>query len=277
MMKYSTVVSFISPLKSGSGKDLQQNLWEEQREDVQRRLEERREQETLRKEREQVIQGENEAFFKEVHTGVCVEDRHVLEEEKNKGTMEVKFDFDNVEIACDGERESDIMIGKGGSTISRHLVPSKAVSSEVMMEMCTPAPRRQQNHIWAPRTQNCETPVSIMEFSTPSLKRTAAGPQPVCFTPATLLSSSRHLPHQLRMNLCTPAVRHNSGTSRQEQMMELCTPARPTLIQTTGTSPCASSFDRLRLPSEMELATPAPPSKMILPVMEVTFSSALPA
>ena len=43
--------------------------------------------------------------------------------------------------------------------------------------------------------------------------------------------------------------------------MELCTPAHPTTIIQTG--------DHMQIPFEMELATPAPPPKMILPEMGV--------
>ena len=153
-------------------------------------------------------------------------------------------------------------MNRGKSTISNY--PSNSAqtnnvpSSEAMMEMCTPAPRRQCLPIWAARTKNCETPVS-MDFNTPALKRAAPGLS-ACFTPAP----PRDFPAHQMMDLCTPAtgpMRHNSGTSRQEHMMELCTPAHPTIIQTG---------DHMQLPFEMVLATPAPPPKMILPEIGVT-------
>ena len=153
-----------------------------------------------------------------------------------------------------------VSIQKKRSIISNcplNSVQPSVPSSEATMEMCTPAPRRQCFSIWAARTQNCETPLS-MELSTPALKRTAPG-LPACFTPAP----PRDFSYQM-MDLCTPAtgpMRHNSGTSRQEHMMELCTPAHPTIIQTG---------DHQQLPFEMELATPAPPPKMILPKIGVT-------
>ena len=180
------------------------------------------------------------------------------------------------DIRCEGKRgnceevekfNEGILIRKEKCSISNFSL-NFAQSGETMMEMCTPAPPRQRLPTWAARTKYCETPVS-MELSTPALKRAAPGP-PACFTPAPP-SSSGDFPHEI-MNLCTPAtgqMRHNSGTSRQEQLMELCTPAHPTVIQT------GLSWDHTQLPLEMELATPAPPPKMILPDMGVTYGTAL--
>jgi len=210
--------------------------------------------------------GDVERVLTEVHT----EERLDLAENTCEGQEEIKCEDKKAsgkeycgEVENFNER---IWMNKRKSIISN--CPSNSAqsnnvpSSEAMMEMCTPAPRRQCLPIWASRTKNCETPVS-MGFSTPAPKRAAPGPQ-ACFTPAPPTpSSSRDFPHEI-MNLCTPAtgqMRHNSGTSRQEQLMELCTPAHPTVIQT------GLSLDHTQLPLEMELATPAPLPKMILPDM----------
>ena len=211
-----------------------------------------------------------------VLTGVDTVERLGLAENTCEGEEEVKCEDKKAsgkENCEEAENFNErIWTNKGKSIISNcpfnSAQSNNVPSSEAMMEMCTPAPRRQCLPIWAARTKNCETPVS-MDFSTPALKRAAPGP-PACFTPAPP-SSSRDFPHEI-MNLCTPAtgqMRHNSGTSRQEQLMELCTPAHPTVIQT------GLSWDHTQLPLEMELATPAPPPKMILPDMGVTYGTAL--
>jgi len=203
-----------------------------------------------------------------VLTGVDTVERLGLAENTCEGEEEVKCEDKKAsgkENCEEAENFNErIWTNKGKSIISNcpfnSAQSNNVPSSEAMMEMCTPAPRRQCLPIWAARTKNCETPVS-MDFSTPALKRAAPGP-PACFTPAPP-SSSGDFPHEI-MNLCTPAtgqMRHNSGTSRQEQLMELCTPAHPTVIQT------GLSWDHTQLPLEMELATPAPPPKMILPDM----------
>ena len=135
-------------------------------------------------------------------------------------------------------------------------------SGEVMMEMCTPAPCRQRLPFPIGRTSNCETPVvsNIMEVATPALKRTAPGDGlPSHFTPASA-SYTRRFTNQ-STNLFTPSgpTRHSSGTSRQEQLMDLCTPAQPKAVHREHV------LDQNQPLVDMELATPAPSSKLYLP------------
>ena len=135
-------------------------------------------------------------------------------------------------------------------------------SSEVMMEMCTPAPCRQRLPFPSCRTSNFETPVvsNIMEFATPALKRTAPGDGlPSHYTPASA-SYTRCFSSQ-STNLFTPSgpTRHSSGTSRQELLMDLCTPAQPKAVLREDV------LDQNQPLVDMELATPAPSSKLYLP------------
>ena len=135
-------------------------------------------------------------------------------------------------------------------------------SSEVMMEMCTPAPCRQRLPFPIGRTSNFETPVvsNIMEFATPALKRTAPGDGlPSHFTPASASYTRRVSNHST--NLFTPSgpTRYSSGTSRQEQLMDLCTPAQPKAVHREDV------LDQNQPLVDMELATPAPSSKLYLP------------
>ena len=135
-------------------------------------------------------------------------------------------------------------------------------SSEVMMEMCTPAPCRQRLPFPIGRTSNFETPVvsNTMEFATPALKRTAPGDGlPSHFTPASA-SYTRRFSNQ-STNLFTPSgpTRHSSGTSRQELLMDLCTPAQPKAVLREDV------LDQNQPLVDMELATPAPSSKLYLP------------
>jgi len=135
-------------------------------------------------------------------------------------------------------------------------------SSEVMMEMCTPAPCRQRLPFPSCRTSNFETPVvsNIMEFATPALKRTAPGDGlPSHFTPASASYTRRVSNHST--NLFTPSgpTRYSSGSSRQEQLMDLCTPAQPKAVHREHV------LDQNQPLVDMELATPAPSSKLYLP------------
>ena len=130
------------------------------------------------------------------------------------------------------------------------------------MEMCTPAPCRQRLPFPIGRTSNFETPVvsNTMEFATPALKRTAPGDGlPSHFTPASA-SYTRRFSNQ-STNLFTPSgpTRHSSGTSRQEQLMDLCTPAQPKAAHHEDV------LDQNQPLVDMELATPAPSSKLYLP------------
>jgi len=134
-------------------------------------------------------------------------------------------------------------------------------SSVVMMEMCTPAPCRQRLPFPIGRFSNCETPVvsNNMEFATPALKRTAPGDGlPSHYTPASA-SYTRRFSNQ-STNLFTPSgpTRHSSGTSRQEQLMDLCTPAQPKAAHHEDV------LDQNQPLVDMELATPAPSSKLYL-------------